>query len=51
MSDKFYDLYFELQEIYMLAADADSTNWQEYCDIIRKKVFKLLDYEKNNNSQ
>lgn len=49
MSDKFYDLYFELQEIYMLAADADSTNWQEYCDIIRKKVYKLIN-EKNNQS-
>ena len=47
MSDNFYDLYFELQEIYMLAADADSTNWQEYCDIIRKKVYRLI-YEKNN---
>lgn len=49
MSDKFYDFYFELQEIYMLAADADSTNWQEYCDIIRKKVYKLIN-EKNNQS-
>ena len=49
MSDNFYNLYFELQEIYMLAADADASNWQEYCDRIRRKVYKLL-YEKNNQS-
>lgn len=50
MSDNFYDLYFELQKIYMLAADADASNWQEHCDLITKKVYKLIN-EKNNNSQ
>ena len=49
MSDNFYDLYFELQEIYMLAADADGTNWQDHCDLIAKKVFKLFN-EKNHQS-
>ena len=50
MSDNFYDLYFELQEIYMLAADVDSNNWEQHCSLICKKVFKLLNYEKNNKS-
>lgn len=49
MSDKFYDLYFELQEIYMLAADANPDNWEVHCELIRSKVWKLLN-EKNNNS-
>ena len=48
MSDKFYDLYFTLQEIYMLATDATPDNWEVHCECIRSKVWKLLN-EKNNN--
>ena len=50
MSDHFYDLYFDLQKIYMLAADADSSNWEQHCSLICQKIFKLLNNEKNNNS-
>ena len=49
MSDHFYDLFFELQEIYMLAADATLENWEAHCELIRTKIWKLLN-EKNNKS-
>ena len=49
MSDKYYNLYFTLQEIYMLAADATPDNWEVHCDLIRIKIWKLLN-EKNNQS-
>lgn len=47
MSDNFYDLYFELQKIYMLAADADAKSWQQHCHLICKKVYKLINEENN----
>ena len=43
------DLFLDLEEIYMLAADADSTNWEHYCDLIRKKIYVILSIDWKDN--
>lgn len=47
MSDQYYDLFFAIQKIYMLAADADETTWQDYNDRICRIISKVLGYEED----
>ena len=44
MNDNFFDLNIALQKIYMLASDADSTNWQKHADCICNIIKKVLNY-------
>lgn len=48
MNDNFFDLNIAIQKIYMLAADADSTNWQKHVDCICNIIKKVLNYDKKD---
>ena len=45
MSDNLMNLELELQQIYMLAADANSKNYKVICDKICQKILKLFGQE------
>lgn len=42
MSDNYFDLQLELQQIFLLADDANEKNYHAICDKICQKVLKLL---------
>ena len=48
MNDNFFDLNIALQQIYMLAADADESSWQDHNDHICSIIKKVLGYDKKD---
>lgn len=45
MSDNLMNLELELQQIYMLAADADAQNYKAVCEKICHKILKIFGME------
>ena len=45
MSDNLMNLELELQQIYMLASDANGSNYKTTCEKICRKILKIFGME------